>query len=47
MLPNVLVPLLRNQIHEIESVHNKDLNEGEGKTSLPAGLARKLPLCHH
>jgi len=43
LLPQVLIMPLQEQISKVEKVHDKDLMEGEGKTSLPAGLARKYP----
>lgn len=43
LLPQALIPLIEAQIKTVEEVHNKDLTEGEGKTSLPSGLARKYP----
>lgn len=43
LLPHGLVPMLKEQIEKVEKIHQKDIAEGEGKTSLPAGLARKYP----
>ena len=43
MLPDKLVVPLQSQIEKVRELHEKDLCEGEGKTSLPAGLARKYP----
>ncbi len=43
LLPTSLVELLKAQIIKVEKIHQKDLAEGEGKTSLPSGLARKYP----
>ncbi|MCB5228425.1 integron integrase [Alishewanella sp. 16-MA] len=43
MLPDKLVMPLQSQIEKVRELHEKDLCEGEGKTSLPAGLARKYP----
>ncbi|TLU61102.1 integron integrase [Thalassotalea litorea] len=43
MLPQSLIPKLKAQIKVVESIHQKDIAEGEGKTSLPSGLARKYP----
>lgn len=40
LLPYSLIEPLKNQIARVEKVHQKDLAEGLGKTSLPAGLAR-------
>jgi len=43
MLPQTLCASLKKQVKVVEILHHKDLSEGEGKTSLPAGLARKYP----
>jgi integron integrase len=43
LLPKALIEPLKAQINIVESLHQKDLAEGEGKTSLPSGLARKYP----
>ncbi len=43
MLPLSLIPTLKAQVASAVKVHQKDLAEGEGKTSLPSGLARKYP----
>ena len=43
MLPQTLVSLIREQISKVAEIHKKDIAEGEGKTSLPSGLARKYP----
>jgi len=43
LLPQLLVEPLKTQINKAEELHRKDLSEGEGKTSLPSGLARKYP----
>lgn len=43
MLPQTLLPLLKAQISKVATIHQKDIAEGEGKTSLPSGLARKYP----
>lgn len=43
MLPQAIAPLLKDQISKVGLIHRKDLSEGEGKTSLPSGLARKYP----
>ncbi|WP_394176908.1 integron integrase [Thalassotalea litorea] len=43
MLPQSLVPQLKAQIEKVKHVHQKDIAEGQGKTSLPSGLARKYP----
>lgn len=43
MLPNNLVEPIKNQIENVRRIHQKDLAEGGGETSLPPGLARKYP----
>jgi len=43
LLPSSVVEPLKAQIKKVEIIHQKDLSEGEGKTSLPSGLARKYP----
>ncbi|PCI46912.1 MAG: integrase [Moraxellaceae bacterium] len=43
LLPSSLISPLKEQILIAENVHQKDLAEGEGQTSLPSGLARKYP----
>ena len=43
MLPLSLIPALKAQVESAVKIHEKDLAEGEGKTSLPSGLARKYP----
>lgn len=43
ILPQRLVPLIKAQIKFVDGIHQQDLAEGEGNTSLPAGLARKYP----
>ncbi|MGL1957054.1 MAG: integron integrase [Colwellia sp.] len=43
LLPSSLIPSLEKQILVTENIHQKDLAEGEEKTSLPPGLARKYP----
>lgn len=43
MLPEKLVEPLKLHIEKVRDLHEKDLCEGEGKTSLPPGLARKYP----
>tara|TARA_R110000744_G_scaffold380205_1_gene500161 strand:- start:208 stop:1173 length:966 start_codon:yes stop_codon:yes gene_type:complete len=43
ILPNGLVAPLKSQIETVRAIHEKDVSEGEGKTSLPSGLARKYP----
>jgi len=41
LLPKALIEPLKIQINKVENIHKKDLAEGEGKTSLPSGLAIK------
>jgi len=43
LLPQTLIPLMKAQISKVENLHQQDLLDGEGKTSLPTGLARKYP----
>ncbi|QBY05049.1 integron integrase [Thalassotalea sp. HSM 43] len=43
VLPSSLIDDVKLQIEKVKKVHAKDLAEGEGKTSLPIGLARKYP----
>lgn len=43
MLPDNLVEPIKNQIENVRRIHQKDLAEGGGETSLPPGLARKYP----
>lgn len=43
MLPVSLVERLRRQVERVEQIHQKDIIEGEGKTSLPPSLIRKYP----
>ncbi len=43
MLPNKLLPPIKDQIEKVRHIHQKDMTEGGGETSLPASLARKYP----
>ncbi|WP_354624571.1 integron integrase [Psychromonas sp. MME2] len=43
LLPQTIIPLIRAQISKVEDLHQQDILEGEGRTSLPTGLARKYP----
>ncbi|NMP17700.1 integron integrase [Thalassotalea sp. Y01] len=43
VLPRSVVDDVKHQIEKVKQVHDKDLADGEGKTSLPSGLARKYP----
>lgn len=41
LLPQSLVPLLKEQIEKRRALHNSDLNKGLGETALPYALAEK------
>ena len=43
LLPDSLVPRLREQTEKVRLMHRRDLTEGLGETSLPYALARKYP----
>jgi len=43
MLPQSLVPALREHLTRVKKVHKKDLNDGWGKVVLPGALERKYP----
>ncbi len=43
VLPNNLHEALKKEINAIAVIHQRDLAEGGGETSLPPGLARKYP----
>ena len=43
VLPDSLVPYLRNQLEHVRLLHKTDLEAGFGETSLPNALARKYP----
>lgn len=43
VLPKSLIEKLKEQIEKVRNIHDKDLVEADGRTSLPAGLARKYP----
>jgi integron integrase len=43
MLPESLVPALREHLTQVKKVHDKDLADGWGKVSLPNALDRKYP----
>lgn len=43
MLPNSLVRSIKDQVERVDAIHQKDLAEGGGETSLPTSLARKYP----
>ncbi len=42
-LPQTMIPMLRAQIEEVSRVHQNDLADGYGETSLPDALDRKYP----
>lgn len=41
LLPSTLMAALQQQITRVRAIHNKDLNDGEGKTSVSPALHRK------
>lgn len=43
MLPSNLVPALKKHIESVRAIHQRDIAEGGGETSLPPSLARKYP----
>ena len=43
MLPQKLVPELKEEIERVRQIHNKDLAEGWGSVQLPGDYARKSP----
>lgn len=43
VLPDSVVPYLRNQIERARLLHKSDLDTGHGEVSLPYALARKYP----
>lgn len=43
MLPAVVVPDLKQHLQYVIQLHHQDLQEGNGRVSLPAALARKYP----
>ena len=43
VLPQKLIPPLRNQIEHVRNLHEFDLSEGYGEVYLPYALARKYP----
>ncbi len=43
LLPQKLVPALKDHIRKVKNLHDKDLREGLGRTKLPYALARKYP----
>ena len=43
MLPQKLIPELKEHIAKVKALHQKDLKEGFGKVALPGQLAKKYP----
>lgn len=43
VLPDSIVPYLRNQIEHARLLHKSDLDAGHGEVSLPYALSRKYP----
>jgi integron integrase len=43
MLPQVLVPHLKEHLRKVKATHERDLADGWGKVLLPAALDRKYP----
>ena len=43
LLPNNLVPALKNQVERVELLHQRDCEQGYGEVYLPHALARKYP----
>ncbi|MCQ2579201.1 MAG: integron integrase [Treponemataceae bacterium] len=43
MLPQKLIPELREHIEKVRQIHNKDLAEGWGSVQLPGDYAKKSP----
>ncbi|GAA0858830.1 integron integrase [Aliiglaciecola litoralis] len=43
ILPDSLIEPLKSQIAKVRNIHDKDIAEGEGKTSLSSSLAKKYP----
>ena len=46
MLPDSMVPQLRQHIEEVRRMHKKDIAEGFGSTHIPYGLGKKYPNAH-
>jgi integrase len=44
MLPQRLIPCLRDHLNSVRRLHERDLAEGYGKVYLPHALARKYPM---
>lgn len=47
LLPESLIPMLKQQMENAKCVHERDLNEGFGSTSLPPALHRKYKSSLH
>jgi integrase len=43
VLPQKLIPTLKEQIQKVKNLHNMDLSHGVGETVLPYALKRKYP----
>ena len=43
MLPEVVMPALRQHLQEVRQRHHTDLQQGHGLVSLPHALAKKYP----
>jgi len=43
VLPQKLIPILKEHIRKVKNLHDKDLRDGLGKTKLPYALVRKYP----
>ena len=43
ILPDSIIPSLENHLKNVKIIHQKDLSEGFGETSLPYALAKKYP----
>lgn len=47
LLPEKLVPLLRQQIEKVKLLHKQDLRDGYGEVYMPHALAKKYPSAAH
>lgn len=43
VLPQKLIPILKEHLRKVKNLHDKDLSVGLGKTKLPYALAKKYP----
>ena len=43
MLPQTLIPELKEHLRKLKNLHEKDLQEGFGKVAMPQALAAKYP----